>query len=413
MSYIGKKQFVRSNNIQKEKNKKFYQAKWFKIIAVIAIILIIGGGIFLWKADSFFKKISNGGIFQTLVHNIPGVDNQLKGEKEGRINVLLLGMRGANDPAGGTLADTIMILSVEPKMKKVALISIPRDLFVDNSAVGYKTKLNAVYAYGERKGNGQGIKYMEKTISSITGIPIHYAVVINFNGFKKIIDIIGGVKITLDKPFEESVQFNQPQVCDKTTFTIPTGKYENKTVNVYFPGTKKIKRKRIIKSYPLCTNAHPECNGVFKLSAGTHILNSTDALCYARSRETSNDFKRAKRQQEVLQAVKNQLLSAGTLTNFAKLNGILNNLGDNVKTDMQIWEMKRFYDLYKKMQGYQLYQRVIDSSDNSQTGLVYGKKDATFGDILLLKGNNYNKIQNLFQNIFNSNLQENKKSSSD
>lgn len=387
--------------IKQEANKpRFYKRLWFKIAAPIVVFLLIGSSIFVWKTDSLLTKISKGGLLSTIAHNIPGVADELKGEKEGRINILLLGMRGANDPAGGTLADTIMVLSIKPEQDQASLISIPRDLFVDNPATESKTKLNAVHAYGEKKGAGQGMTYMEQAIGNITGLPIHYSVTINFDGFKKIIDILGGVTITLDKPFEESVQFNQPHVCDGITFTIPTGENEEKTAKVYWPGTKTVKRLRVVASYPLCTNANPECNGDFKLSAGTHTLNSTDALCYARSRETSNDFERAARQQQVLKAVKDQLLSASTLTDFSKIKGILNNLGDNVKTDMQPWEMQHLYDVYTKMKDYKLYQKVIDGTDDPEVGLVYGVKDEIAGSILLPKGDNFDRIKVLFQNIF-------------
>ncbi len=403
MAYIRKDQFIKKTTLSSEKIKKFYKQKWFKIVSIILFILVLGGGILGWKANSMLHKVSNGNIISSLIHSFPGVNNQLKGEKEGRINILFLGMRGANDPAGGTLADTIMVASLKPKDNKIALISIPRDLFTDNPAVGYKTKINAVYAYGEKKGKGQGINYMEQVVGNITGLPIQYAVAVNFNSFKQLIDAIGGIQITLKKPFEESIQFDQPHICN-SFFTVPTGKTKDQTVK-YFSKERQAYRTRVIKSYPLCTAPKDtlECGGDFKLPAGTQTLDGKKALCYARSRETSNDFERAKRQQQVIQATKEKLLTTGTLTNFGKLNNILNSLGNNVKTDMQPWEIKRLYDLYQKMNNYQLYQQVIDTSDNSQSGLVYGKKDSTFGDILLPKGDNYDRFHTLFQNIFTLN----------
>jgi LCP family protein required for cell wall assembly len=242
-------------------------------------------------------------------------------------------MRGANDPSGGLLSDTIQVLSIEPKDNKVSLISIPRDLYVDNAALGNKSKLNAVHAYGEQKGAGQGMTYMEQEVGTITGLPIQYAVTANFDAFNQLITALGGVTVTLDKPFEESQQFNQPHVCDGNTFTTPTGTFENKIIKSHtVTGANGVKHKVNIKAplYPLCTNSHPECEGDFKLSAGTQNLNAAQALCFARSRETSNDFQRAARQQQVLQAVKDKLLSVGTLTDFNKLNGVLASLGDNV-----------------------------------------------------------------------------------
>ena len=389
--------------------KKFYKKKWFKITLSIVVVLIIIFGALAWKAGSVLTKISKGGILNSLTHSIPGVGNQLKGEADGRINVLLLAMRGANDPAGGSLADSIEVLSIAPKDNKMSILAVPRDLFVDNPAAGYKTKINAVYALSETNGTGQGIANMEKVVGTVTGIPIQYGISINYDAFTKLIDALGGVTITLDQPFDESVQFNQTQVCDPNVFTVRTGKFETKIKNIKNKLTGAVYRKRIVAQYPLCTNAHPECGGDFKLPAGQQTLTSAQALCYARSRETTNDFERAKRQQQIITAIKDKLLSLGTLTDFGKLNAILNSLGDNVKTDMQPWEMKAFYDLYGKMKGYTLYQKVMDESDDPTVGLLYGVADPTSGDILLPKGDNYSRIQNLFQTIFTSSDSSNTK----
>ena len=380
--------------------KKFYQKKWFKITLSVVIVLVIVFGVIAWKTGGVINKISSGGILNSIAHSIPGTNNELKGEKDGRVNILLLGMRGADDPAGGNLSDSIEVLSLQPKENKVSLISVPRDLFVDNPVAGYKTKLNAVYALGEKDGAKQGLANAEKVISDVTGLIIPYGVSVNYDAFTQVINAVGGVEITLDKPFEESMQFDQPHVCD-TFFTKPTGKYENKTTK-YFSALTKTYKTRIVKSYPLCTAPVDtlECGGDFKLPAGKQTLDAKQALCYARSRETSNDFERARRQQEIIQALKNKLLSLGTLTDFTKLNNILNSLGDNVKTDMQAWEMKRLYDIHGQMKDYTMYQRVMDESDNAEAGLLYGVADPTSGDILLPKGDNYDRIHNLFQNIF-------------
>ncbi len=377
------------------------KGKGFKIIVAIIAIIMIVGGYFAWRADSLLRKISSGGLLSTLVHSLPGVNNQLKGESDGRVNILLLGMRGANDPNGGLLSDTIQLLSIDTKDNKMALMSVPRDLYVDNPAVGYKTKLNAVYAYGEQKGSGQGIKYMEQEVGVITGLPIQYGIALNYDAFTQFVNAIGGVQITLDKPFEESVQFNQPHVCD-SFFNVPTGQYQTKTKKIYDKITGRLARTRVVAQYPLCTAPAntEECGGDFKLPAGSQTLTAQQAMCYARSRETSNDFERAKRQQQIIKAVESQLLSAGTLTNFSKINGILDSLGNNVKTDMQGWEMKRLFDLYAKLKSAPLYQRVMDTSNDPQVGLLYGVQDPQAGDILLPKGDNYNQIQALFKNIF-------------
>jgi len=324
--------------------------------------------------------------------SIPGVKKELKGETEDRVNIALLGMRGENVTGGGLLADTIMVMSIKPKEGKFSMISIPRDLQVTIPGTQDLQKINYVYFAGEQKGKGQGLKDMQTVLGNILGIPVDYAVSINFEGFEQLIDAVGGVEITLDEPFSEPMQFNEAKVCDGANggvFTVATGKYENKIDY----------RGKVVASYPLCTNPHVECGGNFKLPAGTQTLDGENALCYVRSRVTTSDFERAKRQQVVIQLLREKLLSAGTLTNFGKINGILNSLGDNVRSTLEAWEMKRFFDLYGEMQSFEVYQRVLE---NSNEGFLYNPTDAPkeYGYILRPIGDNYNQIHQMAKDIF-------------
>lgn len=370
---------------------KFYKKKWFKILVVLILILGTVGGYFAWKTGYVLTKISKGGLLSSIVHNIPGVKDELKGEKDGRINIALLGMRGEGVEGGGLLADTIMIVSIKPAENKASIISIPRDLYVTVPGTQDKQKINAVHAYGEEKGKGQGLEAMKTILSEVTGLPIYYATSINFAGFKQLITAIGGVEVTLNAPFEESMQFNEAKVCDGSVFTEPTGKYE---VKKYKTRTGKVK---IAAQYPLCTNPDKECGGDFKLSAGKQILNADQALCFARSRVTSSDFERAKRQQLIMQAVKDKMVNIGTLADFSKINNILNALGNNVRSDMQLWEMQRFYDVYKQVPNPEIYQRVLEDSEE---GLLYYPGESAAGYILLPRGDNYDKIHEMAANIF-------------
>jgi LCP family protein required for cell wall assembly len=376
---------------------RFYKKRWFKIVGIILLLLVIGGGVFAWKTGSVLNKISKGGLLSSIAHNIPGVKDELKGEKDGRINLLVLGMRGEDLPGGGLLADSIMVISIKPAENKASIISIPRDLYVTVPGTTDKQKINAVHAYGEENGKGQGLEQMEKAVTEVTGLPIHYAASINFTGFKQLINAIGGVEVTLDKPFEESMQFNEPHVCDAEVFTVPTGEYENKIAKKKDPVTGKVISEKVVKSYPLCTNPQTECGGDFKLPAGKQTLDGNKALCFVRSRVTSSDFERAKRQQMVMQLVKDKMLSAGTLTDFSKINGILDSLGDNVRTDMQLWEMQKLYDIYNKIPNPEIHQRVLEDSEE---GLLYYPGESAAGYILLPRGDNYDKIHDMAQNIF-------------
>lgn len=383
-----RKSFYMRSEDQKPKSKK----KWLKITLIILAVLFVIGGAVAFKMGYILNKVSTkGGLFSSLVHAVPGVGDTIKGEKEGRINILLLGMRGENVSGGGLLADTIILVSIKPSENKAAMVSIPRDLYVQVPGTENREKINAVYAHGMERGNKGGVEDMETVVGEITGLEIHYGVSINFKGFTDLVDAIGGIEITLDKPFTELEQFSQEHVCDGDkggVFTTPTGKYEYK----------KNERGKIVAQYPLCINSSPECGGDFTLPAGVNKLNGEKALCYARARYQSSDFERAKRQQLVIQEIKDKAMSVGTLSDFEKVNGILNALGDNVRTDMQAWEMKQAFSIYQKMQNPEIIQRVLE---NTEEGLLYNPENSNgAGYILLPRGDNYDRIKNMFANVF-------------
>ena len=127
---------------------KMKQKKRNKILLVIGGILLVLGIVFGLKTFLVLNKISGGNanIFSSLVRSLPGVSDELKGEESGRINILLLGMRGVGVEGGGTLADTIMVASIHPKAEgetvpKASLTSIPRDLYVTVPGTNKKRKI--------------------------------------------------------------------------------------------------------------------------------------------------------------------------------------------------------------------------------------------------------------------------------
>ena len=374
----------------------------------IFVVLFVIGGVAFWKAGATIDKISlgNGSIFGDVLKSLPGTESKLKGEADGRINIVLLGMRGEHVEGGGLLADTIMVLSIHPKQNdqdqtRASLVSIPRDLYVTVPGTSDKQKINAVHFYGEEKGKGQGMEYMKQILSDITGQPMHYAVTINFKGFTDLVNAVGGIDVHLDSPFMEGLQFREPKVCDPYVFTVPAidpktkmQMYEYK----YYKRQDGTRHASPSAAYPLCYNKDVECGGVFKLPAGDNHLDGANALCYARARYGSNDFERAKRQQQVIQEIKNKALSAGTLTDFSKINALIDSLGDNARTDMEGWEMKRMFDLYQKLGDTGIRQKVLDTTEE---GLLYHPENSNpaAGYILLPTGDTYDRIRELFRNL--------------
>ena len=294
-----------------------------------------------------------------------------------------------------------MVLSLHPKDEKkeggdtarASLVSVPRDLYVKVPGREEQRKINAVYALGEERGKGGGIEDMRKIVGEVTGLEIPYAIVINFKGFIDLVNAIGGITVNLNESFSEGVQFREPHVCDANVYTVPTRppQYEHK----YY--TRSEGTRYIAKSYLLCYNKDQECGGVFELPAGANELDGSKALCYARARYQSNDFRRAERQQQVIQAIKDKALSAGTLTDFGKINALLDSLGDNLLINMEAWEAKRFFELYQKNQDATLTSKVLEDSEE---GLLYAPgATPEHGYILLPRGDNYDRIRALFQSL--------------
>jgi len=355
MGIFSRKKQVEFESVRKK--SRFYQKTWFKVVMVVLLMVVIAGAILAYKTGSTLSQISTkDSILSSLWKTLPvvGGSNELAGEKDGQINILLLGMRGNNMPGGGLLADSIMVASVKPKENKVLLLSIPRDLYVDLPDQAQQSKINAVHSLSEDKGEGKGMEAMKKVVSDVTGLPIHYVARLDFKGFKDLVDTINGVDIYLEKPFSEPKQFEGESALD---FSLPAGK--------------------------------------------NHIDGQT-ALFFVRARFASSDFERAKRQQQVLLAIKDKLLSLGTLSDFSKVNNIRKILGEDVRTDMDTTEMKKMFALANEIKDPQVKQKVLDTSEE---GLLYSSRAETPEGktyILLPVGGNYDKIHQEVQNLINN-----------
>lgn len=230
---------------------------------------------------------------------------QLKGEGDGRVNILVIGIGGAGHP-GGQLADTIMIVSVDPINNEVAMLSVPRDLYLRVPDY-YSMRINEIHSVGEnnkdQRAKGGGPTLLAENLSRILGINVHYFVRVDFQGFIQAVDTVGGVDITVEKsvfdPFIET--------------RFGSGKYG------------------------------------FSIKPGQYHMDGPTALQYGRSRKTSSDFARADRQQDVLVALKNKILSLSTLTNPVKVSGLISAAGNHLRTDLSIEEIMKLIEIAKRI----------------------------------------------------------------
>jgi len=409
--FSGKK--INSNIFKKKKDNKQKKKKLTlkkKILLgffVLFISLFSAGFLFAYKTGNILNRISNSensniGSFLGVLSAM-GINKNIAMDDQGRTNVLLLGMRGEELSGGGLLADTIMVASLKLDQTgngsddKISLISIPRDLYIKIPETNQHNKINYVYFHGEKETNETGISSMKKITSEITGLDIHYGVAINFKGFEELVDAVDGVEIDLSESFVEPIQFHEMKVCNGDiggVFTVKTGEFEHK----------KDYKGKIVASYPLCYNRNEECGGIFSLPSGKQTLNGEKALCYVRSRKTSNDFDRARRQQLILNKLKEKMISLNTFSDFSKVNKILNSIGDNVRTDMNSGQMKNFFDSYSGIQNATINQKVLE---NSEEGLLRAPTDypEEVGYILIPQAGQdvYTEIQKEVQKPFNPN----------
>jgi polyisoprenyl-teichoic acid--peptidoglycan teichoic acid transferase len=350
---------------QEDKKRKPGRLKTFlKIFFSAAVFFILAFTLFAScanvseQANSFINKIPIIGQFRHLANSS---DRQLKNEETGRVNILLLGMGGKGHD-GAYLTDTIMLASLDVKSKKVALLSIPRDLSIPVEGSSDWTKINNINAFAEAKEAGSGGIAISQAVSDILDIPIDYYVRADFDGFKNIIDKIGGVDV-----------------------------YVENILNDY--------------SYPADgQEENPDYNARFEhlyVDKGWHKMDGTLALKFARSRHGSggegSDFARARRQQLILQATKEKMLSNGILFNPVAITGIITELNNHLDTNLKVWEIVKLWTSFKDVKKENIISKVID---NSPDGLLYQTINEKGVYVLLPKNGDFQEIKYLAQNIF-------------
>jgi len=321
-------------------------------------IIIIGN-----SQDSFWEKASS---------KFP----DLPKPEENRVDILIVGIRGYNGSGewgnGEWLADTIILASFNKENNRSSFISIPRDLYVEVPGYG-KKKINEVYSIGESKNyGGGGLELMKAAVSMISGVYIDHAISVDFAGFQKIVDHIGGIVIYRHTPFIEDKQWI----------------YDGKEGKEYW-------RLGEHASTTESGATTTESGWVFYVPAGSNIMNSEDALYYARSRYSSSDFDRMRRQQEVISAIKSKALNLGVLANPVKIFNILDVVEKNIRTDMKISDIKELISIVKDAKIQDVKNEVLDSSEEGL--LIEDRINGMY--VLLPKSGDYAEIQALFKSI--------------
>ena len=345
----------------------------FKAIFLVLLGLVVAGMVWARSLSpmSVFSKIINpSGLKQT----------------DGRINILLLGLDTRPDRPSSTLTDTVIVGSIDNEGKNATLISIPRDLWVPIDD-DYSGKINSAYAIGEAdqdKIDG-GITLAKEKVEEVLGIPIHYYALINFEGFKKAIDILGGIEVDVENTFDDyhyPIPGREEDTCGITEdpIKIEDGKEATQSAEEIY----------------LCRYDH------LHFDKGLTKMDGETALRYARSRYAvgveGGDFARAKRQQKVIIAAKNKLLSLPTLLNPGKLKELYDAYGEFVETDLGISEGQRLLEISQKLERETIKNAVIDKDSELVVSPI--DSDPYLGaSVLIPKGGDFSQIQAFIQRL--------------
>jgi len=299
---------------QERKVKKRRRLKRYGILAGVFVLLaVLGGGLFLWRRDSLLALMRPISFVAQLVNPVV-----LK-ETDGRVNILVLGL-DSRGKEGLLNTDTILVGSFSLTEGNPVLISIPRDFWVrsDNVKKGWQGKINTAYASAAIQSDGKvdetkGVFAAKAVVEEVLGIPIHYWAVVDFEGFKEIIDTLGGIEVCVDRAFDNLNKFNcTEEIC-------LNNEYSNQRIH---------------------------------FDAGCQTMDGNRALIFSRMRIATNgegsDFARVRRQQKVVLAVKDKIISLSLLLNPGKIASLYRQFTGAITTNVSLGEAQRALDfLYK------------------------------------------------------------------
>lgn len=315
------------------------QQKHVRTRAVLAFWFII---IFL---ASFFFWAGAGAISQVWHNFVKGMT------PEKTVNILLLGVGGGTHD-GPDLTDTMIFVHLDPKNNKVTLVSIPRDLWIPDLG----GKVNSAYTIASDKKPGNGLAYTKSLIGTILNQPITYGVKLDFGGFVKAVNILGGLDINVANTFDDyqyPIDGSEDATCgmSDTQIASESAAVSNGTISDQ-------------EAFP-CRYKH------LHFDQGEQHMDGETALEYVRSRHAvgpeGSDFARSKRQEKVISALKTKLFSAGTLLNPVKIVDLVDTLQGSLETDITPGDYGSLISLAQDMKGAKITSAVLDNGD-AETG---------------------------------------------
>ncbi|WP_080843956.1 polyisoprenyl-teichoic acid--peptidoglycan teichoic acid transferase TagU [Cytobacillus gottheilii] len=283
----------------KDSRVKKKRPKWLKITGLIVVILLVAAGAY---AFTVYQSLTNAveTMHQPVKHKTEKRPQEITLEKQDPFSVLMLGVDEREGDKGRS--DTMIVLTVNPHTNTIKMLSIPRDTRTEIIGRGFDDKINHAYAFGNEE-------MAMATVENFLDIPLDYYIKVNMQGFKDIVDAVGGINVN------SSLSFAQ---------------------------------------------------GGYDFNEGSNALNGDEALAFVqmRKQDSKGDFGRQDRQRQVVQGVIKKGLSFNSLTNFSD---IFEALGKNVRTNLTFDQMIDIQRNYRSAAG------TIEQMSISGTGQTINK----------------------------------------
>lgn len=365
-----------------EEQKKQRRILTMEVTKLSLITAGIGAAVvvlLVFTAYAFLRGL-NFNLPELVVENVSNIfGEQLQQDSNGDTNILVIGV-GGGEHDGPFLTDTLMLVNMKHDDPAVGMLSIPRDLYVSVPGIG-GTKINGVYTLAMNQAgrspsttevgdvevlpstHEEGTNALKNVVERVTGTEIQYVVRVDFQGFIDMVDLVGGIDVEVPTTFIDR--------------EYPDGNFGYTT---------------------------------FFLREGMQKLDGETALKYARSRHSTSDFDRARRQQIIIKALLEKLTSQEVLTNPDQIRRLYMSVSNNVTTNLSMREILRLAAYANKLPRENIASVVLSDDPSMPGGLLYNPERAAFGGAAVLLPNGataanpsyYKDIQSFAYMYFNN-----------
>ena len=339
--------FSRAKKVKEEhEEEKRRSSLWIRVPVILLIIAVAVGGI-----GAGVKALVDMNVIQvTQIMDVAGTP--LPTDEYGHTNFLLLG-QGDETHDGVDLTDTIILASLDARTRSAAMISIPRDLYLNTSRMG-AGRVNALYRdfkwylmrnedLGEEEAGRAAMQELSTELSKTFGIELHHVVKVDFIGFVQAVDAVGGIDVYVPE-------------------------------DLYDP------------EYPTENYGYQ----VFSVLEGQQHFDGDTALKYARSRHSTSDFDRSRRQQDILQALAQKGKETG-LTSPGQITSLLRIMDEHVATTLTFREMVTLAKLGTDIDRSKIVS--VQFSLEGPGGFLYPPPRDLFGGAAVLVPNSWDEIR--------------------